>query len=73
VGRVVGEVVAEGLHRGLQEYDGAIGVLARATPLHLSRPALQPLEVAGIRAALGDSCARVGESPQAEEARSALC
>src|SRR5258708_13872124 len=40
--------------------------------MHLAGPALQPLQVAGIGAPLGDPGAGVGQSPQAEEARSTL-
>jgi hypothetical protein len=63
VSRVVGEVVPECLQRGLQEHDGAVRVLARAATLHLARPPMQALEVAGIRAVLGDPRARVGQRP----------
>src|SRR5258708_19467631 len=69
---MVGEIVSECLHRRTQEHDRSVGVFARAATMHLAGPALQPLQVAGIGAPLGDPGAGVGQSPQAEEARSTL-
>ena len=52
--------------------DGAVGMAARAATGDLLRPALEPREVVPLGLAGGDSRGRVGDRPEAEDARAAL-
>ena len=69
---MAGEVVREHSQRRLKKHHSSVGVVTSASTCHFRRPAVQPLQVNRIRAALGDPGTGLGESAQSEEARSAL-
>ena len=63
---------AEDAERAQQLADGAVGWRQAPRPASCSRPALDPVEVVALGLAGGEPRRRVGDRPQAEDARPAL-
>src|SRR2546423_9449097 len=70
---VVGELGREHVKRRREKDDRTVRMTACASPADFAAPSLQALEVFGVRAALSDSRACVGQRAEPKEARSALC